>query len=140
MEEILLHVTKKELFYTAVMLQLRQLVNIVYDFPADENKFEQELSEVRSSLRKKKLLTESARKGISLDFALCSCAVFCSAPEKCEVINEDGYYATVYTVSRVHMLLEHNSEEDFTAIWCLNKETLDNYIASKTKTKKEIDD
>ena len=138
--ERFLHITKKELFYTAVMLQLRQLINVVYDFPADENKFEQELNEARSSLRKKKLLTESARKGINLDFALCSCVAFCSAPERCEVINEDEYYATVYTVSEIHMLLENNTEEDFTVMWFLDKETLENYIASKIKTKKEIDD
>ncbi|MBR0076062.1 MAG: hypothetical protein IJP96_09940 [Synergistaceae bacterium] len=133
MEQNFLYVTKKELFYTAVMLQLKQLVNIVYDFPADETKFEQELNEARSSLRKKKLLVESARNGITLDTALCTCAAFCAEPEKCEVVDENNYYATIYTAEKVHMLLERRSEDEFAATWYLDKENLDKYIDSKIK-------
>lgn len=136
MEERLLQVTKKELFYTAFMLQLRQLVNIVYDFPADENKFEQELGEARSSLRKKKLLTESARQGISLDFGLCSCVAFCSEPESCEVVDVNGYCATIYAISGIYMLLEplsQDKQDNFTVTWFINKNTLNEYINSKTQ-------
>ncbi|MBQ7068840.1 MAG: hypothetical protein IJM82_06715 [Synergistaceae bacterium] len=133
MEQNFLYVTKKELFYTAVMLQLKQLVNIVYDFPADETKFEQELNEARSSLRKKKLLVESARNGITLDTALCTCAAFCAEPEKCEVVDENNYYATIYMAEKVHMLLERRSEDEFAATWYLDKENLDKYNDSKIK-------
>ena len=131
MEINFLHVTTKELFYTAVMLQLRQLVNIVYDFPADDTKFEQELNEARSSLRKKKLLTESARNGITLDTTLCTCAAFCAEPEKCEVIDENNYYATIYTAENLHMLLERGAGDELLATWFLDKENLDKYIDSK---------
>ena len=131
MEVNFLRVTAKELFYTAVMLQLNQLVNIMYDFPADETKFEQELNEVRNSLRKKKLLVESARNGITLDTSLCTCAAFCAEPENCEVIDVNNYYATIYTASNFHMLLERASGDEFLATWFLNKENLDKYIDSK---------
>ena len=140
MEELnFLRVTKKELFYTAVMLQLRQLVNIVYDFPADETKFEQELNEARSSLRKKKLLMESARNGITLDTALCTCAAFCAEPENCEVIDENGYYATVYTADNFHMLMERGADDELAATWFLDKKNLDKYVDEKVnaETKKE---
>ena len=137
MEQDFLNVTKKELFYTAVMLQLRQLVNIVYDFPADNAKFEQELNEARSSLRKKKLLMESARNGITLDTALCTCAAFCAEPEKCEVIDENNYYATVYTAENFHMLLERGEGDELLARWFLDKENLDKYIDEKINSETE---
>lgn len=137
MEQDFLNVTKKELFYTAVMLQLRQLVNVVYDFPADEAKFEQELNEARSSLRKKKLLMESARNGITLDTALCTCAAFCAEPEKCEVIDENNYYATVYTAENFHMLLERGEGDELLARWFLDKENLDKYIDEKINSETE---
>ena len=137
MEQDFLNVTKKELFYTAVMLQLRQLVNIVYDFPADDTKFEQELNEARSSLRKKKLLMESARNGITLDTALCTCAAFCAEPEKCEVIDENNYYATVYTAENFHMLLERGEGDELLARWFLDKENLDKYIDEKINSETE---
>lgn len=137
MEQDFLCVTKKELFYTAVMLQLKQLVNIVYDFPADDTKFEQELNEARSSLRKKKLLMESARNGITLDTALCTCAAFCAEPEKCEVIDENNYYATVYTAENFHMLLERGESDELLARWFLDKENLDKYIDEKINSESE---
>ena len=137
MEQGFLSVTKKELFYTAVMLQLKQLVNVVYDFPADETKFEQELNEARSSLRKKKLLMESARNGITLDTALCTCAAFCAEPEKCEVIDEKNYYATVYTAENFHMLLERGETDELLARWFLDKENLDKYIDEKINSETE---
>ena len=142
MEVNFLRVTAKELFYTAVMLQLSRLVNIVYDFPADNAKFEQELNEARSSLRKKKLLIESARNGITLDTSLCTCVAFCAEPENCEVIDVNNYYATVYTASNFYMLLERAPGDEFLAAWFLNKENLDNYIDSKINesSEKEINE
>ena len=131
MDKSFLCITRKELFYAAVMLHIRQLVNVIYEFPADTTKFDQELNEAKSSLRKKKLLTESARNGIPLDFALAVCAAFCARPESCEVVNENNYCATVYRIATLYMLMEQSSEEDLTAIWFLTKENLDEYLDSK---------
>lgn len=142
MEVDFLRVTAKELFYTAVMLQLNQLVNIVYDFPADETNFNQELNEARNSLRKKKLLVESARNGITLDTSLCTCAAFCAEPENCEVVDVNNYYATIYTASNLHMLLERASDDEFLATWFMDKENLNKYIDSKINmsSEKEINE
>lgn len=137
-EDKFLHITKKELFYVAVMLRLKHLVNIVYDFPADEIKFEQEFNEARSTLRKKKLLTESARGGIGLDFALIVCATFCANPESCETINANQYSATVYKVASVYMLIEQRSENDLAIVWFTERGILDKYVIGKTsKTPEE---
>ena len=131
MEQNFLYVTKKELFYTAVMLQLKQLVNIVYDFPADETKFEQELSEARNTLRKKKLLTESAREGISLNFALIVCTIFCANPESCEVVDINGYHATIYKAASAYMLMEQLSDDSLSVVWFSKRDILDKYIDDK---------
>ena len=131
MDEKFLCLTAKEIFYTAVMLKIKQLVNIVYDFPADVNKFEQELNEARNSLRKKKLLTESARGGINLNFALIACVSFCAAPETCEIINSNNYHATIYKVSSVYMLMEKNSSDEFNFIWFTEREILNKYVDGK---------
>ena len=132
MEHNFLHITKKELFYTAVMLNLKQLVNVVYDFPVDDTKFEQELNEARSSLRKKKLLTESARNGISLNFVLIVCAVFCANPESCEVVNINDYRATIYKIASAYMLMEQRSDDNLLVVWFSRKDILDEYIDTKT--------
>lgn len=128
-------VTRKELFYAAAMLHLKQLVNIVYDFPADSTRFDQELREAKSSLRKKNLLQESARGGVTLNFALTACAVFCSEPEKCEVIDKDIYHASVYGISALSMLLEESEETggELKALWFLDKENLNKYIEARIK-------
>ena len=131
MTDKFLYVTRKELFYAAVMLKIRQLVNIVYDFPADETKFNQELNEAKGSLGKKKLLTESARSGVTLDFALSICAAFCSKPESCEVVDVGDYHATIYRIQTLYMLIEQRSEDELAATWFLTRETLDEYIAAK---------
>ena len=123
--------TRKELFYAAVIMNLRQLVNIVYEFPADETKFEQELNEAKNSLRKKRLLTESISEGTGLDFALIACLAFCSTPEKCEPIDFNNYHAAIYTVASAFMLIEQRSSEDLAVAWFEKREILDRYIASK---------
>ena len=120
--------TRKELFYAAAMLGLRRLVNVIYEFPADTAAFDREMGEARGTLRKKKLLTESARSGANLDFAVCACAAFCASPENCEVVDKNGYYATVYQAADVYMLMEKRSEDDLAAAWFVEKENLDSYI------------
>ena len=132
-----LRVTNKELFYTAMMLHLDQLVNVDYVFPADEVKLARELDEAKQSLQKKKLLKESAKGGITLDFALTTCAAFCSKPDDCMVVESDDYYATVYNAVGAYMLLEQEAEGQLAAVWFKDKETLDGYLASHVKLKKE---
>ena len=142
MQKKFLCVTRKELFYAAVMLHIRRLVNIVYEFPADTTKFEQELNEAKSTLRKKKLLRESAREGVTLDFALTVCAAFCAEPESCEVVNENNYYATIYHIANISMLMEtsqyqyqdQDSEDELRAVWFLHKDKLDEYIKSRIES------
>ena len=123
--------TRKELFYAAAMLGLRRLVNVIYEFPADTAAFDRELNEARGTLRKKKLLTESARSGANLDFAVCACAAFCASPESCEVVEREDYYATVYQAADVYMLMEKRSEDDLAAAWFTEKEDLNRYIGNR---------
>ena len=132
-----LRVTRKELFYAAAMLHLKQLVNIVYDFPADTTFFDQELREAKSSLRKKQLLKESAREGVTLDFALTICAVFCAMPEKCEIVSQDNYHAAIYEISSLFMLLEESRDDELKAIWFLDRDNLDRYIEAKVNSNAE---
>ena len=77
-------ITKKELFYSAVMLRIRKLVNVVYDFPADSLKFEAELRDARKTLRRKNLLEDSARDGVNISFSLSVCVSFCANPDSCD--------------------------------------------------------
>lgn len=132
-EDKFLHVTKKELFYAAAMLKLKRLVNVVYNFPADEVRFEQELCEARVSLRKKKLLTESARSGITLSLPLSICTAFCANPQSCEVVNSDNYHASIYKIETLYMLIEQVSDEDLNITWFIDKRMLDEYISGKMK-------
>ncbi|MBR1418042.1 MAG: hypothetical protein IJ576_03650 [Synergistaceae bacterium] len=134
-----LRVTRKELFYAAAMLHLKQLVNIVYDFPADTTLFDQELREAKSSLRKKQLLKESAREGVTLDFALTICAVFCAMPEKCEVVSQDNYHAAIYEISSLCMLFEELNDDEFKALWFLDRYSLDKYIETKINNNAKTD-
>ena len=128
-----LHVTNKELFYAAAMLGVQQLVNVLYDFPANEAQFAKELEEVKKSLRLKKLLTESARSGVSMDFALAMCTAFCAEPDSCEAVASDGYDATVYNAAGMHMLLERRSEDDLAALWFQERKNLDQYLEDKLR-------
>ena len=140
-----LYVTRKELFYAAMMLGIRQLVNVVYDFPANEKLLNNELENVKKELRKKKLLVESARGGVSLNFALAMCVAFCSEPKKCEVVETEDYYATVYHAEDAFMLLEDNEAGDeLKALWFSKRENLNLYINNKIdeieKLKKDGDE
>ncbi|MBQ6775155.1 MAG: hypothetical protein IJP53_01730 [Synergistaceae bacterium] len=135
-EKKFLLVTKKELFYSAVMLRIRKLVNVVYDFPADDIKFERELREARKSLRKKKLLEETARDGVNLSFILSFCVSFCANPDQCEVVDSYGYYATIYRVSKMYMLMEQHDDDDLAAMWFTDRAKLDEYINNEIQTRK----
>ena len=121
-------VTKKELFYSAVMLHVRKLVNVVYEFPADELKFERELREARKTLRKKNLLEETARDGVNLSFVMSVCVSFCANPDRCELVDSYGYRATIYRHSRMYMLMEEREDDELAVAWYKSKRTLDEYI------------
>ena len=136
-EKKFLLVTKKELFYSAVMLRIRRLVNIVYDFPADRLKFEAELRDARKTLRRKNLLEDSARDGVNISFSLSVCVSFCANPDKCEVIDSYGYYATIYQASKMYMLLEHRDDDDLlAAAWFTNRDNLDEYVNAQIAQRK----
>jgi hypothetical protein len=137
MDENYLHVTNKELFYSAMMLNLNRLVNIEYDFPADDIKLAKELDEAKRSLHKKKLLKESAKGEITLDFALSACAAFCARPDNCAVVDREGYYATVYGAANAYMLLERLNEGESAARWFKDRESLDGYLTQKLESMKE---
>ena len=132
-------ITKKELFYSAVMLRIRRLVNIVYDFPADKLKFEAELRNARKTLRKKNLLEDSARDGVNISFSLSVCVSFCANPDKCEVIDSFGYYATVYQASKMYMLMEqrdNDDEEVLAAAWFTSRDNIYDYIDKQIQKRK----
>ena len=130
-------ITKKELFYSAVMLRIRKLVNVVYDFPADKLKFEAELRDARKTLRRKNLLEDSPRDGVNISFSLSVCVSFCANPDKCEVIDSYGYYATIYQASKMYMLMEHREDDDLlAAAWFTTRKSLDEYISSQIAKRK----
>ena len=131
-------ITKKELFYAAVMLRIRKLVNVVYNFPADKLKFEAELREARKTLRRKNLLEDSARDGVNVSFSLSVCVSFCASPDKCEVIDSYGYYATVYHASTMFMLMEQRDDDDdlLAVAWFTSRKNLDEYINSQVEKRK----
>jgi hypothetical protein len=134
-------ITKKELFYSAVMLRIRKLVNVVYDFPADKLKFEAELRHARKTLRRKNLLEDSARDGVNISFSLSICVSFCANPDKCEVVDSYGYYATIYQASKMFMLMEHrdDDEEDLLATaWFTSRDNLDEYIDKQIQKRKGV--
>lgn len=135
-EKKFLLITKKELFYSAVMLRVRKLVNVVYDFPADEFKFERELREARKTLRKKNLLEETVRDGVNISFSLSVCVSFCANPDKCEVIDSYGYYATIYIASKMFMLMEQREDDELAVAWFTNRAVLDEYIDSEIQRRR----
>ena len=130
-------VTKKELFYSAVMLRIRRLVNIVYDFPADNLKFEAELRDVRKTLRRKNLLEDSPRDGVSISFSLSVCVSFCANPDKCEVIDSYGYKATIYQASHMYMLMENREDDELlAAAWFKDRASIDGYVESQIQKRR----
>ena len=130
-------ITKKELFYSAVMLRIRKLVNVVYDFPADKLKFEAELRDVRKTLRRKNLLEDSINDGVNISFSLSVCVSFCANPDRCEVIDSYGYYATIYQASKMYMLMESRDDDELlAAAWFTNRKNLDEYINSQIAQRK----
>lgn len=131
MHDKFMHVTCQELFYTAVMLGITQLVNVEYDFPNDDAVFDAELNDVKNSLRKKKLLRESVKDGTIISFGLAACASFCEAPDSCEVVDDNGYHASVYGFGGRYMLMEHLSDDELAVGFFVKKDNLDNYIKDR---------
>lgn len=130
-------ITRKELFYSAVMLRIRKLVNVVYDFPADKLKFKAELRDARRTLRRKNLLEDSGKDGVNISFSLSVCVSFCANPDKCEVIDSFGYYATIYQASKMYMLMESRDDDELlAAAWFTNRDNLDEYINSQIAKRK----
>ncbi|MBQ6664832.1 MAG: hypothetical protein IJM68_04510, partial [Synergistaceae bacterium] len=112
--------------------------NIVYDFPADKLKFEAELRDARKTLRRKNLLEDSARDGVNISFSLSVCVSFCANPDKCEVIDSYGYYATIYQASKMYMLMELRDEDEdlLAAAWFTDRKKLDEYINSQIEKRR----
>ncbi|MDR1472244.1 MAG: hypothetical protein LBS75_06950 [Synergistaceae bacterium] len=131
MEENGLSVSSKELFYSAMMLGLDKLVNVEYVFPADETRMADELEEVKRGLRKKRMLKENTKGEITLDFGLSLCAAFCSKPDSCGVVDEDGLYGTIYKAAETYMFLERTGEGENAAKWFKDSESLDEHITRR---------
>jgi hypothetical protein len=131
MDENYLDVSNKELFYTAMMLDLDRLVNVEYDFPADDEKLLSEFDEVKKTLHKRKLLKENSKGEITLDSALSVCAAFCARPENCIVVDEEGFYGTVYNAVDSYMLLERTDEDKNKAYWFADRQSMDDYITQR---------
>lgn len=129
-------VTKKELFYTAVMVGIKRLVNVVYEYPIDDKAFSVELNEARKSLIMKKLLHDSAREGMTINFGLCACASFCEDPDSCETIDHDGYQASIYCSLGKYMLMEHRDDDILAMTFFTNRKMLDQYINELTFSQK----
>ncbi len=132
-------ITKKELFYSAVMLRIRKLVNVVYDFPADDSKFQRELKDARKTLWRKGLLEISSSGEDNISFVLSVCVSFCANPDSCEVVDSYGYRASVYRASSMYMLMENredDTEELLAVAWFADKNNLDSYINSQIDTRK----
>lgn len=129
-------ITKKELFYSAVMLRIRKLVNVVYEFPADEIKFSRELREAKKTLEKKNLIEVSTSEGVNVSFTLSVCVSFCANPDKCEVIDSYGYYAAIYKASRMYMLLEHREDDELAAAWFTDREKLNEHVNNEIQKRR----
>lgn len=131
-------ITKKELFYSAVMLRIRRLVNVVYDFPADKLQFEAELRDARKTLRRKNLLEDTVKEGVNISFSLSVCVSFCANPDKCEVIESYGYYATIYQASKMFMLMERRDDDELlAAAWFTSRTNLDEYVNGQIQARKQ---
>lgn len=131
MNDKFLCVTRKELFYTAVMVGISQLVNVEYEYPIDDAEFNAELEDVRRSLRKKKLFHESIKDGSTINFGLTACASFCEEPDSCKVVEGNGYYATIYGVKGRYMLMERRADDVLAMGFFIKKENLDRYVRDK---------
>jgi hypothetical protein len=130
-DENVLNVSDKELFYSAMMLGLDELVNVEYLFPADGAKLASELEETKRGLHKKRMLKENAKGEITLDVRLSLCAAFCARPDRCDVVDRDGLYGTVYNAAATYMFLERTGEGENAARWFKDTESLNEHIARR---------
>jgi hypothetical protein len=106
---------------------------VEYAFPTDEKGREKELEDVKRDLRKRKLLKESSKGEITIDFTLSACAVFCARPEFCRVIDEPSYRAMVYGASGAFLLLEKINEDENDALIFINEEQLGDFIKQRVE-------
>lgn len=133
-----MHVTGKELFYSAMMLRLERLVNVEYLYPTSEEGRLAELEDAKQTLRKKKLLKENANGKIALDLGLIACASLCSNPESCEVKeHENGYHAAVYKSEETYMLMEQDDDGAYSISWFKDKDELDEHVSKRMLAEKE---
>jgi hypothetical protein len=133
MEENRLRLSGKELFYSAVLLGLKKLVNIQYDFPTDEAQLAKELNEVKRALHKRRLLRENSRNEITLDFQLSACAALCAQPDSCSIVDTGGVSATIYRADDAFMLLEREADGMYAASWFTDKSSLDEHLVQRTE-------
>jgi len=124
-----LELTTKELFYTAALLGLGRLVNVIYDYPAEEQQRVRELSEVKRELHRRKLLRENSKGEVTLDYALAACAAFCAEPESCETA--DGG-RTIYSAAGAYMLLEQDDCK-CQARWFETRAALEEYMEREAR-------
>ena len=74
---------------------------------------------------------------MNISFSLSVCVSFCANPDRCEVIDSYGYYATIYQASKMYMLMEHRDYgELLAAAWFTNRDNLDEYVNAQIAKRK----
>lgn len=131
MDETAFKVSARELFYGAIMLGMDRLVNVEYDFPTDDERLLVQLDETKQSMHKKKLLRENSKGEVTLDFMLSACVAFCARPDDCSVLETDGVSGTVYHAAGSFMLLESDNDDEYTAHWFKDADSVDGYITQR---------
>jgi hypothetical protein len=126
-----LRISDKELFYSAMMMNLDRLVNVEYSFPADRKKLEAEMEDVKRTLNRKKLLRENSKGEFAMDLALSTCVAYCAQPEKCSVYEAGGVYATVYSAAGSFMVLERVGAGENLAMWFGGEADVNKYLLQR---------
>ena len=131
MTETAVTLSNKEIFYITLMLGGERLVGVEYDFPIDEALLMQELGEVKRGLNKRKLLRENSKGEVSMEYTLTAVAGFCSQPDVCLIVDEEGLKGTVYKVGESSLLLEPAENDEFNASVFTSEKALGEYIGSR---------
>jgi hypothetical protein len=142
MEENVLRLSSRELYYSAMLLRLERIVNISYDFPADESAMKAELDDAKRSLHKKNLLRENSKGEIVLNRELVVCAAYCAKPGNCVVVEENGIAGALYCTEDAVMLLEEAGEDVYEARWFADMRQANGFIERRVEenTAKEAAD
>ena len=82
-------------------------------------------------------LEETARDGVNLSFTLSVCVSFCANPDKCEIVDSYGYYATIYQASKMFMLMEQRENDELLTAWFTDRKKLDEYINHEIQTRRK---